>query len=290
MRQIIILLPLILVTTILFGKAKSPDNLQEVTITTSKKFDNVRILTIQSKKTNIIITGTDENFVQLDIKQIAKHKDREMAEKEIKYLRFFINKKRKDELQYFNYFALPENINTVESILKTEISISVPHNIVLIIYNEFGNLEVVNCKGKKNINNQFGSVLLNTITGKTHLVLNLSDFKGHNLKGEITGEVKHGDIDLKKVGGSINIKAHDSKIELLLSPSLKALKLTGKNSDVKILANIELLQQYNYKLSTSSGEITTPFNNIASKKELIIDNNKSSQIYIKFNLGNIVIE
>lgn len=233
------------------------------TIDETLNYQSGERLKILAEKANIELRGWDREYIAVKVKLISKHAKREIAEKELEYLKFEIDK-RDDTHSLKNYFMAENNFRKVKGRLLIHYEISVPRNCPVVVNNLYGKihaeglgnsfeartkfveLNIKNCEGDINIGSLFGRATIDEGSGWL-----TCDLQKANM--DISGF--HGEVEIESNYGEIHIE----------SDKLLSLTANGSRTSINILTSN--LQLYNYNLNTSFSEIKLP-NIVVSDSQL----------------------
>lgn len=247
-------------------------NIQVVTKTIEKNIPYTKgnILSIKGEKATIEIKGWNENYIKIKIKLIAKHPDRNIAESELKYLKYSITQEN-NVSRISNYFLSTSIYESkVNSNLKCQYEIYAPTSCPVTIVNKFGDININNMNTTFDISQELGNTTLNNIKGEIKLKSSYGDIKADNIDVIFNCKAEKADIDLENVSGTFSIESDYGKINISPKGTIKGININSSKTEVTL--NVNKMEQFNYKLSTYFSEINLPTDlmskvtkNIASK-------------------------
>jgi hypothetical protein len=188
---------------------------------------------VNAEKAMIEITGWNNNYIQAKISFSATHPDKQIAQKELDYMRYAISKDG-NVIELHNVFQLPANIDHIQSKLEVSITLMVPSGNKLQVTNKYGNINIRQLSASTRVNIAFGDLHLNDLSGDVHLTTAYSDVRGSHInatswfckdeKSKISLDLdggnysffsKYGDLDLTtdKIS-SLNIKSARTDITI----------------------------------------------------------------------------
>ncbi|MDZ7935144.1 MAG: hypothetical protein U5M51_09310, partial [Emticicia sp.] len=98
-------------------------------------------INLNAKKADIIIKGKATDKISILVKLIAKHTDRNIAEKELSYLNYEL-KNASGVIDLSNTYEIPKAVGKLKSQVNTVYEITIPNKTNLLIINSFGNISV----------------------------------------------------------------------------------------------------------------------------------------------------
>jgi hypothetical protein len=233
-------------------------NIQVVTKTIDKIIPYVKgnVLKIKGEKSTIEIKGWGENYIKVKLKLIAKHPDRNIAESELKYLKYSIT--QENNISTISNYFLSTSIyeSTVKSNLKCYYEIYMPSSCPLTISNKFGDTFISNVNTNLDLSQELGNTILNNIKGEIKLNISYGDIKAENIDATFNCKANKADIDLKDVSGAYNVESDYGKINISPKGAIKGITINSSKTEVTL--NLNKIDQYNYKLSTYFSEINVP--------------------------------
>jgi len=239
--------------------------LHVVTQTIQKEWDwqPDKPLIINGENAIITVEAWDKNSIQATTELIAKHPDKQIAERDVQAQKA-IAKTTKRNFLIGNQLVLAQGTQKPESNLKAKITIYAPQNCALQIKNRFGSIEVKGIKNTVEINSQFTKLNLEAVKGAIKLSSNFGDIIGQQLTGNVTIDANRSDIQLDHPSGNFTIAVF----------------------------------AHNFRLATEFGEIRLPINtafkfieNSAQRKEAILNRKGNvSQISVALSFGDITFQ
>jgi len=272
--------------------------LHVVTQTIQKEWDwqPDKTLVINGENAIITVEAWDKNRVQATTELIAKHPDKQIAERDVQAQKA-IAKTTKRSILIGNQLVLAQGTPKPASNLKAKFTIYAPKNCALQIKNRFGSIEVKGIKNTVEINSQFTKLNLEAVKGEVKLSSNFGDIMGQQLTGNVTIDANRSDIQLVHPSGNFTIAAKYGTVTILEDKNRQFdLDIKGKKTNVVFVEPI--LFAHNFRLATEFGEITLPINtafkfieNSAQRKEAILNRKgNASQISVALSFGDITFQ
>jgi hypothetical protein len=254
-------------------RAVAQEKIQVVTQTLDKRIPYTpgEGLSIDARKATVQVSGWKENYIQLTLKLIAKHPQRQVAESDLQYLKYEI--KKADNLHMFtNYFhTTASDYGRVRSNLKAHYEVKVPPGCRLKVSNSYGNIRIENFNSEAEVSITFGELQLADIKNTLHVHSSYGDIKGDNITGSFICKAEKANIHLTRAAGSYNIHNSYGEISVSATPALTNLHIASSRTAISV--DVPAFEQYSYALATSFSDIHLPANaggeiekNIAGKK------------------------
>jgi hypothetical protein len=235
----------------------SQTKIQVVTKTIEKDVPFVTgdILRVAGEKSTVEVKGWSGNYVKVKMQLIAKHPERSVAERELNYLKYTINKDQ-NTINLNNYF-LSNSVyeDEVKSNLKCQYEILVPVNCYVVVSNKYGDVKVSGVNNSVEISAELGNISLSSIKGEMKIKVAYGDIKGDNLEGNFFCKAQKSDMILSNVGGAYKIESSYGKITITPTSNFKGLDINSSKTEVVFNSRD---YRYNYKLSTTFSDIQLP--------------------------------
>jgi hypothetical protein len=231
--------------------------IQVVTKTIEKDlpFTTGDIVRIAGEKSSIDIKGWTGNYVKVKMLMISKHPDRSIAERELNFLKYTINKDQ-NTIHLNNYF-LSNSVyeDQVKSNLKCQYEIWVPVSCLIVVSNKYGDVKVSGINSSIELSAELGNIFLSGIKGEMRIKIAYGDIKGENLEGNFFCKAQKSDMSFANVGGYYKIESSYGKITVTPSSNFKGLDINSSKTEVVFNSKD---YPYNYKLSTLFSDIQLP--------------------------------
>jgi hypothetical protein len=261
---------------------------QNITVSPSTVFS------VNAEKASIVVTGWNNNYIQIRLSFFASHPDKKIALQELTYMQYAIAKE-KDLVELRNIFKLPTAIDHIQSRLEIKMELMVPAKNKLQITNKYGDISITQLSGNIDVNISFGDLHFIDITGNVEIAANYSDIRGSRIsaaslrctdekskisldldKGDYFFFSKHGDIDLnvKKIN-TLTIKSNRSDITIR-PQDMDACRYKIANTDGTLYLpekySGRIIKKGNQTLFTTTGSpsmpllaVTATFNSVTIK-------------------------
>jgi len=242
------------------------------------------------------VEAWDKNSIQSTTELIAKHPDKQVAERDVQVQKA-IAQTTKRSILIGNQLVLAQGTEKPTSNLKAKFTIYAPQNCALQIKNRFGSIVVKGIKNTVEINSQFTKLNLEAVKGEVKLSSNFGDIIGQQLTGNVTIDANRSDIQLDHPSGNFTIAAKYGTVTILEDKNRQFdLDIKGKKTNVVFIE--PMLFAHNFRLATEFGEITLPINtafkfieNSQQRKEAVLNTKgNASQISVALSFGDITFQ
>lgn len=270
--------------------------IQVVTTTVEKNFtpDKKHAILIRGEKASITVKEWTKPEVKVILKLISKHTDKAVAEKELNYMRYMLEK-TKDGIYLKNYFAIKKGTDKVNAKLKAEYEIFVPAKSDLDIKNSYGNVSIKDIEGKITLDVEYGNINLQNLKGTLKIKSYFGDITGEKTDATFFGKINHSNITLVDMKGTYNIEGVYGEVSLTPQNKLTKLEIKITNGDVTLETGD--FKKYNYSLESTFGDIKLPPGNkyqyseySEEKKELDYNVGDNPEVNITTSFGQIIIK
>lgn len=290
----------------------------EDSILQPQSFDGVKSLEINIDFGDIVITRATGNQVIVD-----QPEGKVTTEQRQSKLSVFMNpengkrKKRCNEiLPSFNLnVAVPEGTNLVIVTSSGTVDIKDLEGTSCEVTNDFGNINLSNCKtnvkatassgsiwltditGKTDVHSYFGDVNLKHISGITNAHISSGMFDAVDIKGDLSIQSDFGDVSVTNARGNTTINSSSGSIvldsltgkDLILNSNFGDLTLKDINASSSIVSNsgnveIDRLKG-NLVLNTQFGEVN--IDDLTGNLQL---SGNSGDIHLKDLIGDMVVD
>jgi hypothetical protein len=248
---------LILLGTAFSWPAMAQTKIQVVTKTITRKLDFRKgtQLRITGEKASVNVKGWDKDYIGVTLLLTAKHPDRDVAEKELEHLKYFI-KETGGVHDLGNYFLIAKGTSQIRANLKAEYELSVPENLPVTVSCKFGEVNLENIKGKYAIDLEYSKLNLNQAEGEMTVRSVFSDVKSLNTNLTLKCKADKADLDFTNAAGSYQIENTYGKIRLAAGGTLRNVNIKASRTSVTLLTGN--FEGYNYDLTTSHAELVLP--------------------------------
>ena len=201
----------------LAGSMQAQPGMQTVTRSVVKNITctPATIFSVNAEKASMVVTGWNNNYIQVRISFFARHSDPAVANRELSYMQYAIITE-KDYTELRNIFKLPVAVDHIQSKLEIKMELMVPVKSKLQLTNKYGDISLVQLSGNIQVGLSFCDLRLTDIAG--HVIMNAgySDIRGNLINtaslsctdekskialdldgdGDFSFLSKYGDIDL----------------------------------------------------------------------------------------------
>ena len=224
------------------------------TINRTLNYEPGENLEIMAEKANVTLSGWNQRHIAIEVKLISKHTKKEIAEKELDYLKFDISRQENTHILK-NYFLAGDNFRKVKGRLLIHYQIRVPAHCPVLINNLYGKVTVDNLKNSLMTRTRFVELLIENCEGKFNIESIFGNVLVNKSSGKLTGDLKKANLELSGFEGDVEIEGNYGNIDIE-SDKLASLKVNGSRTRISLLTTN--LPSYNYDLNTSFAEIKIP--------------------------------
>jgi len=235
--------------------AQSP--LQVVTKTIEKELtyaDGQRVV-LTAQKADVQIKGWSRTTVLVRLKLIAKHPEREVAERELSYLQYTLQP-RDRLIELSNRFVIPQRAGTVKGNLKAIYEIWVPTRCPVVLSNTFGDVMLADLGNEVSVKLEFGKLTAQNLTGKVTVTSEYGDIEATNIQGNLSIKAEKAEIGLRQLGGLCTVQSHYGKLQILPDAALSA--LTVQATRTEILLYPRRMDDFQYDVENAYSSIHVP--------------------------------
>ncbi len=288
---------LIFIQLLAFNAAIAQVKVQVVSqkISESVEWKEGMSLQLNAERAEIYCTTHASNTIDFEVTFIAKHENREIAESDLKKMKW-INEKLSNKVFLRNYIELERSDSKPESDIKTIYIIKVPVGCGVELSNYFGKVKVENISSRLSIKGEFSTITLNNISGKTSIKSTFGDITAQEINGILKIESNRSDINLSNISGTLDIHANLAEVTLSGIKEIKEIKIDAKKSKLKIVSNE--INRFSVFLDLFNAELEKPevmkfdFSKDEKETKKASFNVKEDHplIAIELNIGSLIFE
>ncbi|WP_138995036.1 hypothetical protein [Larkinella sp. C7] len=251
MKTLFFLLTFVTIST------RAQTRLQVVTKTVEKElaYSTGQRVNLTAQKADITIKGWSKATVLVRLKLIAKHPEREVAERELTYLNYDIQT-RSNVIDLSNRFTIPQRAGAIKGNLKAVYEIWVPTRCAISLQNTFGDVILSDLAGDTSLKVEFGKLSISNLNGKTTVVSDYGDIEATELGGFFTIKAEKAEIILHDLSGNGTIQSRYGKLSIQPAASLTALTVQAARTEVFLYP--KRLDDFQYEIETTYATIQVP--------------------------------
>ncbi len=212
-------------------------------------------INLNAKKADIIIKGKSQDNITVLVKLIAKHSDRNIAEKELNYLNYEI-KNNGNTIDLSNAYNIPKVVGKLQSQVNTVYEITLPSKANMLIINSFGDISVKDFSGELGIKFNFGKLNLTDVSGKINIESSFGDVYAENLDGSLFCKSEKAIIELYNPRGNTFLESKYGSVKLNLFSSLDKLIVNAARSSIEL--NVRRFEDFRFDLEANFAKISAP--------------------------------
>ncbi|GAB3248091.1 hypothetical protein GCM10027347_04130 [Larkinella harenae] len=231
--------------------------LQVVTKTVEKElpYSTGQRVNLTAQKADVSIKGWSKSTVMVRLKLIAKHPERDAAERELAFLKYDIQL-RNQVIELSNRFVIPQRVGAVKGNLKAVYEIWLPTHCPISISNTFGDVNLADLAGETALKLEFGKLSMQNLSGKTVITSEYGDIDASDLSGAFTIKAEKAEITLRDLGGSGRIQSRYGKVYIHPIASLTALTVEAARTEVALFPR--RIDDFQYDVETTYSIIQVP--------------------------------
>jgi hypothetical protein len=213
------------------------------------------LVRIRAEKATLRVQGWDKPTVRVVLRLVARHPEREVAEKELPAARYQIEKTG-TVIDLVNYFAVAAGAPAMRSDLRAEYTVQMPADNALEIVNAYGHTLLSNLTGRQKLQQDFGQITLQDLRGSLLIISRFADVTGSNLNMGLSCDADKSAVQLTGVGGNYAIRNRYGSVTLEPTAELRSATVDAERTEVKV--TVPQLGLFNYTLSTSHNTLSVP--------------------------------
>jgi hypothetical protein len=263
----ILMIPMLFAAAIASGQT----TLHVLTKTINKEISAKAIneLVVNAEQADVVVNSWDKESIGIIVKLIAKHPNKERAEKELPLMKF-LNEKIGKTYYLRNYLLVKNGESKPSSNFTATYEINIPKRLKLNIKDSFGKVilvnlieavsldlsfctsELIQCKGSTAIKSYFGTNKIEDLNNLLELNTNHTESKVKNHIGNLSAQINNGSLyyDYEISSQNISIEANSANI-ILQAKELRKSEVELKLSKSK-LEHSHLFPSFQKKGSQSS--------------------------------------
>ncbi|MGV3557399.1 DUF4097 family beta strand repeat-containing protein [Larkinella arboricola] len=248
---------LIFLLTFFALPAAAQTRLQVVTKTVEKElaYSSGQRVNLTAQKADITIKGWQKSTVLVRLKLIAKHPEREVAERELDYLKYEIQS-RNNVIDLSNRFTIPQRVGGLKGNLKAVYEIWLPTRCPVTLNNSFGEVNLSDLSGETVLKLEFGKLSLVNLSGKTIVTSAYGDIEASELSGTFTIRAEKAETVLRELSGSGTIQSRYGKLTVYPTTGLTALSVQAARTEVFVYP--KRMDDFQYDIEASYSAIQVP--------------------------------
>jgi hypothetical protein len=213
------------------------------------------LVRIRAEKATLRVQGWDKPTVRVVLRLIARHPEREVAEKELPAARYQIEKEG-PIIDLVNYFAVAAGAPAIRSDLRAEYTVQMPADNNLEVVNAYGQTTLVELTGRQKLQQDFGQITLQDLRGSLLVTSRFADITGTNLNMGLSCEADKSAVQLTGIAGNYAIRNRYGSVLLEPTAELKSATVDAERTEVKVV--VPQLGLFNYTLSSSHNALNVP--------------------------------
>lgn len=235
--------------------AQTPVQVVTKVITKDLPYADGQRIRVNAQKADVTLTGWNRPTISVKLRLVAKHPDRDVAEREVAYHQYTLQASN-GQIDLSNRFEVPKGSGKLQSQLKAIYDVSVPEKALITLVNSFGDVRLTNLSGEVGVTLEFGKLSLDDIGGKLTIASTYGDIDGRNVDATLVCKAEKADILLRDLGGKVNLQSRYGKLTLLPAATLDGLTVEAARTEI-VLSPLRI-DAFQYDLQTAFGELRVP--------------------------------
>ena len=220
-----------LLMSLLVWNTSSQELIQRATKSMEYRFVDCSLLIIQGEKATIRITGRAQHSVDLKVSLVAKHKNQSTAVNDLKYIRFE-TKKNGTQLVLRNFYERKNR--KIESNLSVVYELTVPEQLAIQLNNLYGSVLLQTLGGNNSLEVAFGRLEMQSISGVAHLQLKYSNLIAGDVSGKLTGTLSKSDAVLTNCSASTDLSMSYGTLNASILAKNKVFQVVGNRTEITV--------------------------------------------------------
>ena len=209
-------------------------------------------LTIDVEKATVTISGWSNDYYQIEIKLISKHKNQEQAIAELDHMKYELENSV-NETVLKNFFFSDEKFKKVQGILSAEFVVKAPNQTSINVKNRYGSTNIRGLESNLALAGQFVKTIIDNCSGSLSLEANFGSNQITNWKGDMDMDLYRVDILGRNISGKIEGESDYGSIQFEALKT-EAITIDAKNTTINIQL-VDPLVEYSYDLKTTFNSI-----------------------------------
>lgn len=275
MKKLIVLGLCILLAKIFLAQTTKPGKVQVVTKLVQK---NISVqanqeLKITAKKAKVLITPSADSQLHVKMSLIAKHTEKEKAEKDLQALEYEILENN-TEIVLKNEIKRDKVNEKITSLLKTVYEVQVPVQMPIKIQHNYGEIHIEKMKSDLNLNanyveiklselqlkradiqNNYSDIEMRGCSGKYIVTSNYGKVKVKNSTNmDFIGKINYGDVFVETFSGDANITANYSDVKLENIQEIHRMNIVSNYSDLEF-KDMHTISKYGFDIVNNFSDV-----------------------------------
>lgn len=132
-------------------------------------------LRLAAEKATIHLREWDKSFIQLKLVFGSMHKNQEVAERELTYMKYLVHQES-GQVTLSNTFVFPPDVETLQGRLQVSYELVIPRQMTLEITARYCKVYLISISGKTRINSDYGNLEVLKPTGPLKIKGNATDY------------------------------------------------------------------------------------------------------------------
>ncbi|GAB2957310.1 hypothetical protein GCM10027048_24770 [Hymenobacter coalescens] len=213
------------------------------------------LVRIRAEKATLRVQAWDKPTVHVVLRLVARHPEREVAEKDLPVARYQMAKTG-TLIELVNYFSVPAGAPAIRSDLRAEFTVMMPADTPLEVVNAYGHTTLTGLAGRQKLEQDFGQVTLQDLRGSLQATVRFADINGTNTNMALSCDADKSAVRLLAAGGNYAIRNRYGSVTIEPTAELRSMDVAAERAEVKV--TVPQTGLFNYVLSTNRGTLTVP--------------------------------
>jgi hypothetical protein len=249
----------IVVLTVLFSTislhAQEKLQVAEKSLSKTLPFSTQDELKITGDKADIVMSGWDKDFIEIKITLSARHSDKQIAEKELGYMKYSLTKES-NLIEVMNTFIIPDHVTRLQSRMTVLFEIKIPANARVHFKNKYCTIRLSDLTANATMQLEFGRVEMNRVSGKFSIENHFGDVQGSDINAQLTCRTDKSFINLQELKGNCTFYSILGSIDLSIHETLQALTIRSSHTPVSL--STKNTDSFQYDLHTMYASVFVP--------------------------------
>ena len=241
------------------GWLKAQTTLQVVTLTQQKtaSWKPGYVVEINGEKAEVVVEPATGNTITVRAELSAKHPNLDLAKADVKAWKLVVSTVGK-KIYIRVYIGLPAGKPLPESNLKAKITVQIPAQCPVKLYNKFGQATLDRLQGPVALSGEFCAFTLTNLSGKIDVDSRYGNVDGHHLDGPVHIQSKRADVSLADIGGDCRVTSEYGAVRVNTGAKTGNLTVDATKSD--IVLDVPAQPWHSFDLKAGYGQVLVPKN------------------------------
>ena len=213
------------------------------------------LVRIRGEKATMRVQGWNQPTVRLVLNLSARHPERAVAESELPSARYQFDR-HGNTIDLVNYFVVGAGVAVLRSDLRAEFTLWVPAGVRLEVRNLYGQTTLSGLTGTQELEQDFGQLNLNNISGSLRANVRYADVVGTATDGALVLAAEKSSVRLTGAAGRCTVSDSYGSVVVAPAPGIISAVINAERSDVTL--QVPQPELFNFALSSPHGQLALP--------------------------------